>query len=117
MGVILKNTQGLVSTKLTDVGRRKISQGNFNIAYFQVGDSEVNYTAVTDYNFANSMVLEPPFNAHNNAGVPQSTKNNVKYPLYLIGNSGVTYGIPYQALKMEFAIILNISLYNLVSMV
>ena len=101
MGVILKNTQGLVSTKLTDVGRRKISQGNFNIAYFQIGDSEVNYTAVTDYNFANSMVLEPPFNAHNNAGVPQSTKNNVKYPLYLIGNSGVTYGIPYQASAVD----------------
>jgi hypothetical protein len=101
MGVILKNTQGLVSTKLTDVGRRKISQGNFNIDYFQIGDSEVNYTAVTDYNFANSMVLEPPFNAHNNAGVPQSTKNNIKYPLYLIGNTGVTYGIPYQASAVD----------------
>jgi hypothetical protein len=101
MGVILKNTQGLVSTKLTDVGRRKISQGNFNISYFQIGDSEINYTAVTDYNFANSMILEPPFNAHNNAGVPQSTKNNVKYPMYLIGNAGVTYGIPYQASAVD----------------
>ena len=101
MGYILKDTQGLVITRLTDVGRRKISQGNFNIAYFQIGDSEVNYTAVTDYNFANSMVLEPPFNAHNNAGVPQSTKNNIKYPLYLIGNSGVTYGIPYQASAVD----------------
>jgi hypothetical protein len=101
MGVILKNTQGLVSTKLTDVGRRKISQGDFNISYFQIGDSEINYTAVTDYNFANSMVLDPPFNAHNNAGVPQSTKNNVKYPMYLIGSSGVTYGIPYQASAVD----------------
>ena len=43
MGYILKDTQGLVVTRLTDAGRRKISQGNFNISYFQVGDSEVSY--------------------------------------------------------------------------
>jgi len=97
MGYIIKDTQGLVITRLTDVGRRKISQGNFNISYFQVGDSEINYTAVTDYNQADAMILEPAYNAQNNVGVPQSTKNNVKYPYYLQGASGVTYGIPYQA--------------------
>jgi hypothetical protein len=97
MGYIIKDTQGLVITRLTDIGRRKISQGNFNISYFQIGDSEINYTAVTDYNQADAMILEPPYNAQNNVGVPQSTKNNVKYPFYLQGTSGVTYGIPYQA--------------------
>ena len=97
MGYIIKDTQGLVVTRLTDVGRRKISQGNFNISYFQVGDSEVNYTAITDYNLADSYVLEPAYNAQNNVGVPQSTKNNVKYPYYLQNNSNVNYGIPFQA--------------------
>lgn len=97
MGYIIKDTQGLVITRLTDVGRRKISQGNFNISYFQVGDSEINYTGVTDYNQADAMILEPAYNAQNNVGVPQSTKNSVKYPYYLQGTSGVTYGIPYQA--------------------
>lgn len=97
MGYIIKDTQGLVITRLTDIGRRKISQGNFNISYFQIGDSEINYTAVTDYNQADAMILEPAYNAQNNVGVPQSTKNNVKYPYYLQGTSGVTYGIPYQA--------------------
>jgi hypothetical protein len=97
MGYIIKDTQGLVITRLTDVGRRKISQGNFNISYFQVGDSEINYSAITDYDQAEAMILEPAYNAHNNVGVPQSTKNNVKYPYYLQGTSGVTYGIPYQA--------------------
>ena len=101
MGYIIKDTQGLVVTRLTDVGRRKISQGDFNISYFQIGDSEVNYTAVTDYNFANSMVLEPSFNSQNNAGVPQSTKNDVKYPMYLQGTTGVTYGIPFQASAID----------------
>jgi len=97
MGYIIKDTQGLVITRLTDVGRRKISQGNFNISYFQVGDSEINYSAVTDYDQAEAMVLEPAYNAQNNVGIPQSTKNSVKYPYYLQGTSGVTYGIPYQA--------------------
>ena len=31
MGYIIKDTQGLVITRLTDVGRRKIAQGNFNV--------------------------------------------------------------------------------------
>ena len=98
MGYIIKDTQGLVITRLTDVGRRKIAQGNFNINYFQVGDSEINYTATTeDYDQTQSMVLEPAYNAQNNTGVPQSTKNNVKYPFYLQGSTGVQYGIPFQA--------------------
>jgi len=97
MGYIIKDTQGLVVTRLTDVGRRKISQGNFNISYFQVGDSEINYTAIEDYNIGDFNILEPAFNAQNNVGVPQSTKNNVKYPFFLQDSSNVNYGIPFQA--------------------
>jgi len=101
MGYIIKDNQGLVVTRLTDVGRRKISQGSFNISYFQIGDSEVNYTSIPNYNQNDSMVLEPPYNAHNNTGVPQSTKNDIKYPFYLQGTSGITYGIPYQASNID----------------
>ena len=103
MSYILKNTQGLLVTRLTDVGRRKISEGNFNISYFQVGDSEVDYNKLVDYGYNNSSynVLEPPFNAHNNVGIPQSTKNNIKYPLYLDSSSGITYGIPFMASSDE----------------
>jgi len=97
MGYIIKDNEGLVVTRLTDIGRRKISQGNFNISYFQVGDSEVNYSSLSNYNYNNFMVLQPPFNAQNNSGIPQSTKNDIKYPYYLQGNSGISYGIPYEA--------------------
>ena len=48
MSYIIKNTSGLINTRLTDVGRRKISQGNFSISYFQIGDSEVSYSAATN---------------------------------------------------------------------
>ena len=80
MGFILKNTSGLVNTRLTDAGRQKLSQGRFNISYFQVGDSEVSYNALpSTYNQTNSNVLEPGFNAQNISGVPESNKQHVKY--------------------------------------
>lgn len=95
MAYIIKNTSGLINTRLTDVGRRNISQGNFNIAYFQIGDSEVNYTAVPNYNQTNNNILMPAFNAQNDSGSPQSNKQNIKYPYYVAGNTGGTYGIPF----------------------
>jgi hypothetical protein len=103
MGYILKNTSGLINTRLTDTGRQKISQGNFNITYFQVGDSEVSYNTLpqSTYNQFNSFVLEPSFNAQNSAGVPQSNKENVKYPYYVDGITGNTYGLPFMASGIE----------------
>jgi hypothetical protein len=95
MSYIIKNTAGLVNTRVTDVGRRYISQGNFNISYFQIGDSEVNYTAVPGYNQVNNNILMPAFNAQNDTGSPQSNKQNVKYPYYVQGGEGNTFGIPY----------------------
>jgi hypothetical protein len=95
MAYIIKNTAGLVNTRLTDVGRRYLSQGNFDIAYFQIGDSEVSYTAVPNYNQTNNEILMPAFNAQNDTGSPQSNKQNVKYPYYVQGGNGGTYGIPY----------------------
>jgi hypothetical protein len=95
MSYIIKNTAGLINTRLTDVGRRNISQGNFTISYFQIGDSEVNYTAVPNYNQTNNNILMPAFNAQNDTGSPQSNKQNIKYPYYVAGQAGNTYGIPF----------------------
>ena len=79
MSYILKNTSALVNTKLTDVGRQRLSQGNFNISYFQIGDSDVSYDKLTTtYNQTNTMVLNSSFNAHNTTGSPQSNKHNIK---------------------------------------
>ena len=95
MAYIIKNTAGLINTRLTDVGRRNLSQGNFNIAYFSLGDSEVNYTAVPNYSQPRNNILMPAFNAQNDTGVPESNKQNIKYPLYVEGTTGNTYGIPF----------------------
>lgn len=96
MGYILKNTSGLINTRLTDTARQKLSQGTFNISYFQIGDGEVTYNALpSSYNQANTFVLEPSFNSQNSAGSPQSNKQYIKYPFYVDGVSGNTYGIPF----------------------
>jgi len=96
MAYIIKNTAGLVNTRITDAGRQKLSQGNFKISYFQVGDSEVSYDKLPQtYNQSNSFVLEPGFNSQNTVGVPQSNRQYVKYPYYADTNQSNTYGIPF----------------------
>jgi len=94
MGYIIKDTAGLINTKLTDTGRQYLSEGNFNISYFQIGDSEVCYNCASGILPSSGFVLEPMFNSQNSTGVPQSNKQYIKYPYYLQGTSGSTYGIP-----------------------
>ena len=102
MSYILKNTSGLVNTRVTDTGRQKLSQGNFKISYFQVGDSEISYDKTpTNYNQPNTFILEPPFNTQNSSGVPQSNRQSVKYPYYVDGNAGNTFGIPFMDSVIE----------------
>jgi hypothetical protein len=95
MAYILKNTSGLINTRITDTGREKMSQGNFNIKYFQIGDSEVSYNVITNFDQTNTVILEPSFNSANSAPVPSANVQNIKYPYYVDGNQGSTYGIPF----------------------
>ena len=97
MGFILKNTSGLINTRLTDAARQKLSQGSFNISYFQIGDSEVTYNAFGQLNLSSLNILEPNFNSQNKTRSPQENKQNIKYPYYVDGTEGNTYGIPYMS--------------------
>lgn len=96
MAYIVKNTSALISTRLTDTARKKLSEGNFNISYFQVGDSEVSYNTLTGtpYNQTSNNILEPNFNSQNSA-LGQLNKQNIKYPIYVDQNNSSTYGIPF----------------------
>ena len=48
MSYIVKNsTQGAIVARLTDAGRKKLSEGKLNIGLFQVGDSEFCYDCYT----------------------------------------------------------------------
>ena len=96
MAYNLKNTTGLINTRITDTGRLKLSQGNFGISYFQIGDSEVTYNVLPDsYTQSTTNILEPNYNSQNSVGVPQSNKQDIKYPFFVDGTNGSTYGIPF----------------------
>ena len=93
MAYIIKNTSGLLNTRLTDAGRMKLSQGKLDIKYFQIGDSEVCYNGVTNYNQTNNYILEAAYNAQNTSPGQQTNKMHIKYPYYVNGTSGSTYGL------------------------
>jgi hypothetical protein len=97
MSYIIKNTAALINTLVTDAGRKKISQGKFDISYFQVGDSEVCYNCINNLDPVNLNVLMPQYNTQNLAPVPQKNRMEIKYPVYLDSTSGSTFGIPFDA--------------------
>ena len=78
MSYIIKNTAALINTKLTDAARKKISQGRFDISYFQVGDSEVCYNCVNGLNLTDLNVLMPQDNAQNLAPAPEKNRMHIK---------------------------------------
>ncbi len=97
MAYIIKNTAALINTKITDAARKKMSQGKFDISYFQVGDSEVCYDCVDGINLTDMNVLMPQDNAQNLSPIPQKNRMHIKYPLFLDSTSGSTYGVPFDA--------------------
>jgi hypothetical protein len=72
-----------LATRITNKGRRRIAEGNFNISYFQIGDSEYNYSG----NTTSQKVL-----------MPFDFDSQVKYPYlsseytYTGTTTGATYG-------------------------
>lgn len=102
MAYIIKNTSGLVNTRVTDTGRQRLSEGNFRITYFALGDSEVSYNKLPNtYNQANTVILEPEFNAQNSSGVPESNRQYIKYPYLVDEGQTNIYGIPFMDSGVE----------------
>jgi len=89
MSFLSKNNSEFLSARITQKGRNSIAKGNFVISYFQVGDSEFDYTN--------------PFTGltglggiqHQSVFSPFDKEGGVKYP-YKIDSSdtSTTYGIP-----------------------
>ena len=97
MGYIIKDTAALLTTKVTDAARKKMSEGTFNITYFQVGDSEVCYDCISGEDLTTGMVLDSEYNAQNLSPVPEKNKGNIKYPLRVTSTNTNSYGIPVKA--------------------
>ncbi len=90
MSYLQPNNSENLAARITHKGRRKIAQGNFNVSYFQIGDSEF------DYGFS---VFDGITNTGQKVLTPMDKDSQVKYP-YKISEStitGTTYGIPIQS--------------------
>jgi hypothetical protein len=86
MSFLNSSNSEFLSARITSRGRNAIAKGNFNIEYFQVGDSEF------DYNL--------PFTAltgttnHQKVFTPFENESGVKYPFSLDSSLSTTYGNP-----------------------
>lgn len=90
MSYLYENNSENLAARITHKGRKKIAQGNFNISYFQIGDSEYDYSFST-------------FDGITNPGqkvlMPLDKDSQIKYP-YKVSEStltGTTFGIPQQS--------------------
>jgi hypothetical protein len=91
MSFLNSNNSEFLSARITKKGRMAIARGNFNIEYFQVGDSEFDYTppfsAFTGLNPAPHQMVLSPFDI----------ESGVKYPYKLdTTDTSTTYGNPIE---------------------
>jgi hypothetical protein len=92
MSFLDNNNSESISARITQKGRNSIAKGNFNIEYFQIGDSEFDYNFNTLTGQTNHQMVMSPFD--------RST--NVKYPFKLDDSEGsTTFGNPIQNSTIE----------------
>lgn len=95
MSFLNVNNSESLSARITQKGRNAIAKGNFNIEYFQIGDSEFDYTS--------------PFNQFTGGTIggqkvmsPFDKDSGVKYPYKLDSSStSTTYGVPVENSSTE----------------
>ena len=90
MSFLQENNSENLAARITNKGRKKIAQGNFNISYFQIGDSEY------DYGFSE---YDGNVNPVQKVLTPFDKDSQVKYP-YKVSVStltGTTYGVPIES--------------------
>jgi len=95
MSYIIKNsTQGAIVARLTDAGRKKLSEGKLNIGLFQLGDSEICYDCYSQLPVQTGgiHILQAEHNAQNLLPQPEKNKGHVKYPILGGVSTGDTFG-------------------------
>jgi hypothetical protein len=96
MSFLHKNNSEFLSARVTQKGRNSIAKGNFVISYFQIGDSEFDYTSpFTEFTGLNGKPHQSVFS-------PLDKENGIKYPYLLDNTTNVTtYGVPVQVSTTE----------------
>jgi hypothetical protein len=84
MSFLNSNNSEYLSARITNRGRKAIANGNFNIQYFQIGDSEYDYNLSSLTGTTNHQKVFAPFDYD----------GGVKYPFGLDTTVSTTYGSP-----------------------
>lgn len=97
MSFLHENESEHIAARITNEGRQKIAEGNFNIAYFQIGDSEY------DYSFEEYDGTSGTTNPSQKVFTPLDKDSIVKYPYKLSESTvtGTTFGNPIQVSQIE----------------
>lgn len=88
MSFLSKKNAEFLSARLTQKGRRSIAQGDFQIKFFQIGDSEFDYTE--PFNSLDGVQTNP----HQSVLSSLDKDSQVKYPYLLDSLETTTYGVP-----------------------
>lgn len=84
MSFLNSNNSEYLSARITNRGRKAIAKGDFNIQYFQIGDSEYDYNLSSLTGATNHQKVFAPFDYD----------GGVKYPFGLDSTVSTTYGTP-----------------------
>jgi hypothetical protein len=84
MSFLNSNNAEYLSARITNRGRKAIANGNFNIQYFQIGDSEYDYNLSSLTGSTNHQKVFAPFDYD----------GGVKYPFGYDSTISTTYGTP-----------------------
>lgn len=84
MSFLNSNNSEFLSARITRKGRKSIAEGNFVIKYFQVGDSEFDYT-FSGFTGAGSTPRQRVLS-------PMDGDQHIKYPYLLAANDTINYG-------------------------
>ena len=88
MSFLSKKNAEFLSARLTQKGRKSIAQGDFQIKFFQIGDSEFDYTV--PFNEMDGVQTNP----HQSVLSTMDKDSQVKYPYLLDTVGSTTYGVP-----------------------
>lgn len=93
MSFLNSNNSEYLSARITQKGRNSIAKGEFNINYFQIGDSEFDYDS--------AIQVMRTHNNHQMVMSPFDKESGVKYPYKLDESTNTTYGVPIENSTIE----------------
>lgn len=93
MSFLNSNNSEYLSARITQKGRNSIAKGDFQVNYFQIGDSEFDYDSTIS-------ILRTQTN-HQMVMSPFDKESGVKYPYKLDESTNTTYGVPIENSTIE----------------